>query len=52
MFGIDISGWISAHKPELLTGLLVAGLVYIFTKSKFLSVIVGAIAVLLGVTII
>ena len=55
MFGInfpDISGWLSSHKPEVVTGLIIAGVVYIFTKSKFLSIIAGALTIALGVTII
>lgn len=48
----DFSGWFSSHKPEVITGLAIAGIVYVLTKSKFLSVIVGAISILLGVSLL
>ena len=47
-----ISDWISSHSPEIATALIVAGVVYFLSKSKFLSVIGGILTLVLGVSLL
>jgi len=47
-----ISDWISSHQGPIVTALIVAGVVYFLSKSKFLRAIGGILTLVLGVSLL